>query len=88
MAQKYKYFAKVYDRMTRLLSEEGFNMSELDISEEMLDVARRNNKKNSIKYISGDMRNFHINEKQDAIKQMYTMHLHLINLIKIARGYI
>jgi trans-aconitate methyltransferase len=52
--------------MTRLLSDEGFAMTGVDISEEMLNVARGNSG-SDITYINSDMRSFEINEKQDAI---------------------
>ena len=52
--------------MTRLLSDEGFAMTGVDISKEMLNVARGNSG-SDITYINSDMRSFEIYEKQDAI---------------------
>ena len=74
-------------KMTRLLAEDGFTMTGIDLSEEMLKVAFRNtpdsmyyvnmnsykqaneNSKSEfpITYIHGDMRNFVLSEKQNAI---------------------
>lgn len=74
-------------KMTRLLSEDGFTMTGIDLSEEMLKVAFRNTpdsmyyvnmnaymqsnnetrEESPITYIYGDMRDFKLNEKQDAI---------------------
>ena len=55
--------------MTRLLCGEGFAMTGVDISEDMLHVARTNSEfdTNAISYINSDMRTFNVSEKQDAI---------------------
>ncbi|MBR1598532.1 MAG: class I SAM-dependent methyltransferase [Lachnospiraceae bacterium] len=52
--------------MTRLLAKDGFNMTGIDISEEMLKVAKANTAYNII-YKLGDMCNFSLEHKQDAI---------------------
>lgn len=62
-------------RMTRLLSKEGFKMTGLDLSEEMLEIAKNiendykteDKEREKILYNYGDMRDFQLNEKQDAI---------------------
>ena len=56
--------------MTRLLAADGFAMTGIDLSEEMLHVARKKRYSSfdeHITYINSDMRDFHVNEKQDAI---------------------
>ena len=66
-------------RMTRLLSEDGFDMTGIDLSEEMLEIARKNGAskavnntqkyelKSGIKYLHQDMRELSLPDKQDAI---------------------
>ena len=52
--------------MTRLLSSEGFVMTGIDLSEDMLEVAKCKDT-SDINYICRDMRNFELSTKQDAI---------------------
>lgn len=52
--------------MTRLLANDGFNMTGIDISEEMLNVAKEKNIGN-VAYMKADMRDFTLEHKQDAI---------------------
>ena len=51
--------------MTGLLKDEGFSMTGIDLSEEMLEVAKT--KRDDIEYLHMDMREFHLSEKQDVI---------------------
>ena len=75
--------------MTRLLADDGFFMTGIDLSEEMLEVARKKDANNrslqalrksnhmdeqtedektsGIVYVNSDMRNFHVEDKQDAV---------------------
>ena len=52
--------------MTRLLDGDGFRMTGIDISEDMLEVARSRSARN-IKYLHQDMRSFEFSEEQDAV---------------------
>ena len=56
--------------MTGLLSDVGFKMTGIDLSEDMLRIAEARQKqkeKNRIEYICADMRDFSLREKQDAV---------------------
>lgn len=54
--------------MTRLLAGDGFRMTGIDLSEDMLEVAQNHKEKvKKINYLLQDMRSFQVNDEQDAI---------------------
>ncbi len=54
-----------------ILKKEGFNIVGIDLSKEMLDVAKKKTK--SIKFIQGDMRNFNLKKKFDIILCLFSV---------------
>jgi SAM-dependent methyltransferase len=52
------------------LSNRGYNITGMDLSKEMIDIAQTNNK--NIEFIVGDMTNFNLNKKFDSIICMFS----------------
>lgn len=64
-------------RISTFLSDVGFDVTGLDNSKSMLDIAKQ--KSQSVNWVDGDMQNFQLNQKFDLIILAYNVFLHNLN---------
>ena len=68
-----------------LLTEDGFEVTGIDISEEMLQMAKEKNAKNNINYICHDMRDFSLPEKHASAISLCDSMNYLLTVDDLAR---